>query len=223
MYIGKTIGSVDLRWKQHISDSRNPKRNHRHLYRAMNKYGIDNFKIETIECVNDVDELSEREKYWIDYFGTYQKGYNETRGGDGKSYLDYDKIIALYKQLGSCREVANELHIDYGHVGVILKAHGVEKIRPPRKKKDEQPHLSKEEQLKKVAENNQIPIDMYSLSEEYIQSFPSIKDASIWCIDNHYANGKLASVRVNISKCLNNKIKYSSCHIWKYHNDNQGS
>jgi hypothetical protein len=62
----------------------------------MNKYGIEHFHISQIEETNDPDE---REKYWIEYYGTFKNGYNATIGGDGKRYLDYDLIIALYKEL----------------------------------------------------------------------------------------------------------------------------
>jgi hypothetical protein len=62
----------------------------------MNKYGLDHFHISQIEETNDPDE---REKYWIEYYGTFKNGYNATIGGDGKRYLDYDLIIALYKEL----------------------------------------------------------------------------------------------------------------------------
>lgn len=56
----------------------------------MRKYGIENFHIELIEETTNPEE---REKYWIEYLGTYKNGYNATLGGDGKHYLDYDLII----------------------------------------------------------------------------------------------------------------------------------
>lgn len=61
MYIGKTIGTIEDRWRGHLSDSHNPQRNFRHLYRAMNYYGVDNFIIEVIEEIKDVNQLAERE------------------------------------------------------------------------------------------------------------------------------------------------------------------
>jgi hypothetical protein len=48
----------------------------------MRKYGIENFDIKEIECV-DNKELSEREMYWIKYYNTYYDGYNATKGGEG--------------------------------------------------------------------------------------------------------------------------------------------
>jgi hypothetical protein len=49
----------------------------------MNKYGNEHFHIEEVEeCPLEI--LSEREKYWIKYFFSYENGYNATMGGDGK-------------------------------------------------------------------------------------------------------------------------------------------
>lgn len=45
-YIGKTERTINERWKEHLKKSKSldlP------LYRALNKYGIDNFQIEQIE------------------------------------------------------------------------------------------------------------------------------------------------------------------------------
>ena len=61
IYIGKTTGTVEKRFQEHIKDSKKYYKN-RPLYNAMNKYGIEHFKIEPIEKCN-LDILSEREKY----------------------------------------------------------------------------------------------------------------------------------------------------------------
>lgn len=41
----------------------------RPLYRAINKYNISNFIIEPIEECSE-DAANEREKYWIEYYGS---------------------------------------------------------------------------------------------------------------------------------------------------------
>jgi hypothetical protein len=61
----------------------------------MNKYGIDKFKIEQIEECDD-SIVNEREIYWIEYYQSFKYGYNATKGGDGKLYLDYDLICETY-------------------------------------------------------------------------------------------------------------------------------
>ena len=58
----------------------------------MNKYGQDNFYIELIEEV-PIEQLSEKEQYWINYFNSFHFGYNATRGGDGKILYNYQDIV----------------------------------------------------------------------------------------------------------------------------------
>ena len=86
VYIGKTLETLETRWKQHKKDS--TRFLNRPLYRAMNKYGIENFIIEIIETPM-LEVLSERECYWIEYYNSFHFGYNATKGGDGKILYDY--------------------------------------------------------------------------------------------------------------------------------------
>lgn len=62
----------------------------------MNKYGIENFKVEELEYVEDDSKLSDREIYWIQELHTYgSDGYNASKGGDGKILFDHNEIIEL--------------------------------------------------------------------------------------------------------------------------------
>lgn len=80
MYIGKTEKTIEERWKQHIKKAQ--QFTNRYLYDAMNHYGYDNFIIEVVEeCDNKL--LDEKEIYYINFFDTYNNGYNMTLGGDG--------------------------------------------------------------------------------------------------------------------------------------------
>ena len=105
-YIGKTIYSIDKRWRQHINDSKKNTCELRPLYKAMNKYGINNFTIKELEQCDD-QLLSIKEQYWIDKYNTYQNGYNATLGGDGKIYLNYNKIIQTYQEVQNIAKVAD--------------------------------------------------------------------------------------------------------------------
>ena len=48
-YVGKTTKSIKERWEEHLKDSKKEKCEIRPLYRAIRKYGIENFTIEEIE------------------------------------------------------------------------------------------------------------------------------------------------------------------------------
>lgn len=87
IYIGKHCGESEERWKQHLRNSLDSTRPE-HLYRAMNRYGVNNFTYEVLEThpqsVGD-DFLNEREKFFIKKFNSKsdQNGYNMTDGGEG--------------------------------------------------------------------------------------------------------------------------------------------
>lgn len=90
-YIGKTI--QDFKWysSNHISRALQKVdvkfNNERAFYRAIRKYGENNFKWNILwqgECSDNW--LNELEKYYIYFYDTFGKnGYNMTEGGDGFS------------------------------------------------------------------------------------------------------------------------------------------
>jgi group I intron endonuclease len=128
LYIGKTYKTIEQRFKEHCKASKNKKTFHRPLYSAMNKYGIDKFQIELIE---ETDIPEEREQYWIKYYDSYKNGYNATLGGDGKPYIDHQKVVELYKVYQNQKQVSNLMNIDEGTVRTILREQKVEILSSP--------------------------------------------------------------------------------------------
>lgn len=109
-YIGKTHRSIEKRFKEHISESKRVTSSDRPLYRAILKYGIDNF---TISLLEDTDLPEEREIFWIAHYDTYHNGYNATKGADGKPRIDFDKILSEIKE-NHADKTAIDLSIMYG-------------------------------------------------------------------------------------------------------------
>ena len=201
IYIGKTSSSIEERWKEHKKDSTKEYEKHRPLYRAMNKYGIENFSVEELEKC-DTDKIAcEREIYWIEYYGSFKNGYNATIGGDGKTYINYKIVYETYKQLKSCKKVAEKLNIDRGYVGLILKNLGVQLEQPI-------------ESLQNL--NKPKMINMYDLQENYLQTFSSVSDAAKWCVENNYSKKLTSGIRAHISECANGKRKTAYQHKWRY-------
>ena len=46
VYIGKTVASIEERWKEHCHDYKRHRCEKRPLYAAMRKYGVEHFQIE---------------------------------------------------------------------------------------------------------------------------------------------------------------------------------
>lgn len=56
----------------------------KHLLGAIEKYGFDNFEvIEVFDTAISKFELNMKEMYWIDYYDSFNNGYNKTIGGAG--------------------------------------------------------------------------------------------------------------------------------------------
>ena len=115
MYIGQTSRILQERWKDHL-DSMHDLNNQRPLYRAMRKYGIENFSCKIIEqCPNS--NLNEREQYWINQKQTWiakypENGYNLTQGGNNGTKYSYEYIQFLYKNGMTQSEIKQELQCD---------------------------------------------------------------------------------------------------------------
>lgn len=121
IYIGMSESdNIESRWKEHLSNYRTAwKRTKRPLYEAMNKYGVENFVYEIIE---KTDNPIIREQYWIKELNTYIgfkncNGYNATLGGESRKTAfskqeDVDKLIALYKDGFTCKNISKILGYD---------------------------------------------------------------------------------------------------------------
>ena len=195
IYIGKTLKTIQERWKEHCRDFQKERYEKRPLYSAMNKYGIENFFIEEVEqCEESV--LSEREKYWIEYYGSFKYGYNATKGGDGRSYLDYDLVISTYKELKNATETAKKLGIYEESVRNILKA------------RNEYIYSSSEVNQMKLSHI----IKQYNLQGKYIQSFPSARAAAESIKGKNCSHGVISHI-TDVCKGIR-KTAYGF--IWKF-------
>lgn len=91
-------------------DSRNRKNyfgSGKAIQNSISKYGIENFKKEIIDEANSLDELNEKESYWISFYRSHDPsiGYNRSLGGEGNwdlSYMTPDEI----KQMEERRRIS---------------------------------------------------------------------------------------------------------------------
>ena len=93
--------SVHARFRRHISDAKKGKID-THFTRAINKYGEENFVYETIDTASTREELTEKEKYWIDYYNSCDAGYNTSPGGypcGGNTYYRVENLDEIKKKL----------------------------------------------------------------------------------------------------------------------------
>lgn len=80
VYIGITVNTLDCRKKAHLKDAKQKKGFYFH--NALSKYGVINFVWETIDTFEVKEDGINKEKYWIDVYGSWgDRGYNLTAGG----------------------------------------------------------------------------------------------------------------------------------------------
>ena len=193
IYVGKTNLSIEERWRQHKKDRSKIEAQKRPLYRAIKKYGIEYFHIELIEeCTNDI--VNEREKYWIEQYGSFKHGYNATIGGDGKPYLDYELIYLTYKQTKNIAETSRLCQADAKHIGKILESYGIT-----------------HEEIKRNKElNSQKPVArLDKKTGKILEVFPSIKKAE----------EKYPQTNKHIAAVCKGKRKSCGGYGWKYLED----
>src|ERR1035437_5610059 len=88
-YIGQTIRDFNERISEH---KRCDKNGCPMLYKAIRKYGYENFKFEIICRASSLEELDRREEFCIRIFNTLvPNGYNLTSGGRNSKPSEYAK------------------------------------------------------------------------------------------------------------------------------------
>lgn len=104
VYIGQSV-DINFRWYTHKRNLIAGCHDNKHLQNSWNKYGQDNFEFSIIEECTE-DKLTEREQYWIDYYGGLNSSdnYNVKEAGcEGK--LSEESKIKISNTLKSKHQI----------------------------------------------------------------------------------------------------------------------
>lgn len=118
IYIGQSR-NIAKRWNTHLNTATNlnKKEYDYPLYRAMRKYGKENFSFEVLEECS-IDQLNEKEEYWINYYNTLGiNGYNQTGIAFNQhgQKLTLDQVEEITNKLLYNPEISNkEIAQQYG-------------------------------------------------------------------------------------------------------------
>lgn len=85
IYIGQTKQTLYKRIHRHLSDALSGRSNV-HFHRAIRKYGKENFEWNILQTIPDNcnEALNAAERWWIEYYDSYNYGYNSTTGGSNQ-------------------------------------------------------------------------------------------------------------------------------------------
>lgn len=99
VYIGQSL-EILSRWKNHLKiyNNENYALYNRSLYKDMRKYGIENFQFSIVELCTK-EELSNKEKYWINFYNSFESGYNDSDYSNCYSKLNQEQAIEIINHL----------------------------------------------------------------------------------------------------------------------------
>ena len=129
IYVGQTIGTLQNRWRGHLSKAKNGCSFA--LHNAIRKYGSEHFHPEVIDIACSHDELDKKEAYWISELNSkIPNGYNIREGGQTSRFSPETlrkKHEALYQkpsgrskpvrciETGEICSYAKEFYYKYGY------------------------------------------------------------------------------------------------------------
>lgn len=106
IYIGQTIRDPEIRFDEHLYETRG----HSRLHNAIQKYGRQNFYYEIIEQP-EISQLDTREQYWISFYNSTNDdiGYNICYGGSGVKIWSHVQVIENNIIFDSKEEMARKI------------------------------------------------------------------------------------------------------------------
>jgi group I intron endonuclease len=126
------------------------------IKKAINKYGIENFKKEILEICSNVDELNQAEKYWIEKLNSTNPdiGYNISFGGQSGWMLGLRHSDETKKSY-SINRVGKLIGDKNGMYGKTHSSESKKKMSRPKSGKDNGMYGKKhsDETKKKISEN----------------------------------------------------------------------
>lgn len=190
-YIGQTVKTLEKRKADHLNTAR--RGGGFRFHNALRRYGETNFTWEVIDTTTSIEALNQRESYWINFYDSYNKGYNATLGGENNP-MNSDIVIKKHKNVVKSNDFRKKVSYTMkkhrknnpftqetrDKISCKLKGnkHGLGKTRP----KD-----AIEKTSKALAKN----IYCVDINNKVIMEFEYVKDGAKWWHENgmeHYAH-----------------------------------
>ena len=116
-YIGQST-QIEQRFREHKKSYNWYREKNKKLYKDILEYGINNFSFEILEECS-IEELNNKEQYYIKYYNTYPDQYNMTPGGQFNAEeshpshkLTKQDVINIRTRYNN-QEIKNEVYEDY--------------------------------------------------------------------------------------------------------------
>lgn len=176
VYIGQSV-NITKRWQEHRSRAFNSSDRcyNLYLYKAIRKYGLNNFSFEILEECPE-SELNSREIFYISLFNSSNKdnGYNLTKGGASILKYNYEEIYQSWNKGLTCKELQEKFQCSSGVISNALRSHNVSIFEVKSRS-----NYNQKKPIVALSVNN-LPLKIFDSKKDAIIFFT--KDAS--CSDN---------------------------------------
>lgn len=198
VYIGQTIQKLEARWKKHCGKHNGCLA----ISSAIKKYGKENFIIQQLDTAETMDQLNEKEIYWIAFYNSTNNkiGYNLTFGGkNAKRTEETCKRIGDSKRgIKPSEETRKKLR--EARACRVFSEETKKKISDSKIGKKRSPEYCKKMLDKKYRHSNEIKTKMSQIALE-----KSIYSKSIIVIDSNnnefkFKNVESAAIALNLKK-----------------------
>ena len=123
VYIGKTKGSIEERWRRHCYQAHDKKRDYLKfkLQYAILEFGAENFTVEQIDCAATTEEANRKEMYWIKHYDSIENGYNTSPGGRNGGHYSKVKNVETGEVFNSMNEAAEAYKVNPTAISQAIK------------------------------------------------------------------------------------------------------
>lgn len=223
-YIGQSF-DIKTRLKNHIKNinNRNNKTYNYPLYKAIRKYGIENFDFEILKILKgekiNKENLNELEIYYISFFNSYDNGYNQTLGGErigekSNSTIYTEEIVyqirTMYKEGKTLKEVKEKFKN-------IINENSIKSIYEGRQWKYIMPEIYENEEIKKLhSDANNIQHEKISKGENNkfsVLTNENVKEIIFLLEENKIAINEIAN-KFSVSESTISAI--NTCQNWNW-------
>jgi|TARA_R110002020_G_scaffold103640_3_gene242859 group I intron endonuclease len=199
VYIGSTVGSVDLRKKDHLQKAKCGSGHYFHQQIAT--YGPESFVWEQVDTALSSDDLAQKEKHYIEVYDSFRNGYNSDSGGGFK------KTVYQYS-VEDCTLVGTHDCLDSAANAVSADKKAISKacLNVNNMYNDYYWSYQYKEPFVPNSDARTKEVIQMDVEDKVIAEFKSVAEAAI----SSGAN------RSSIAKCCRNEYKSASGFKWKY-------
>lgn len=217
MYIGQTIKTLEERKRRHLSEAQSGKGFK--FQEAIRYWGADKFRWTILEEVDTIQQLNEREKYWIEYYKSYKNGYNLTKGDSNP--MNFVESKQHHEEVMRSKEVREKIsktmkkRIAEGNF--FTEEHRRKISEKLKGNKHFQGHKRTPEAIEASAKRRRKKVSCYDEKQNLVKKFDSLNDAVDWItINNIYPQIHNKTSYKGLIKRSYDKNKYYNGLIWKY-------